>query len=194
MRDTDTEALDQSDMEILAAGRDVALNRLMDRHAATVYHFLLRMLGNDYDAQDLAQETFVRVYEARERFKRGQSFRSWIYTIAANLARNHVRWRTRHPEVPLESPERDAKPSWDAHLPSPGNDPGQEALRSEKAEAVRQAIVGLPPDLREAIVLCEWEDRSLSEAASILNTTPKAIESRLYRARKLLRDRLKRWL
>ena len=63
-----------------------------------------------------------------------------------------------------------------------------------RATAVRTAVSRLPEDLREAIVLCEWEERSMAEAAAILDTTPKAIESRLYRARQILRERLKQWL
>jgi RNA polymerase sigma-70 factor (ECF subfamily) len=67
-------------------------------------------------------------------------------------------------------------------------------LAVERAGAVRIAVGKLPGDLREAIVLCEWEERSVAEAASILETTPKAVESRLYRARQILREKLKSWL
>jgi RNA polymerase sigma-70 factor (ECF subfamily) len=72
--------------------------------------------------------------------------------------------------------------------------PAQTAEASERAEAVRAAVQRLPDDLREAVVLCEWEDLAVAEAAAVLNTTPKAVESRLYRARQLLRERLKKWL
>jgi RNA polymerase sigma-70 factor (ECF subfamily) len=67
-------------------------------------------------------------------------------------------------------------------------------IAAERAIAVRAAVQKLPDDLREAIVLCEWEDRSVAAAAEILEATPKAVESRLYRARQLLRERLKNWL
>ena len=67
-------------------------------------------------------------------------------------------------------------------------------LATERARAVRVAVKQLPEDLREAIVLCEWEERSVAEAATILEATPKAVESRLYRARQVLRERLKSWL
>ena len=69
-----------------------------------------------------------------------------------------------------------------------------ETLAAERAAAVRAAVHALPEDLREAIVLCEWNDHSMTEAAAIAEATPKAIESRLYRARQVLRERLKAWL
>jgi len=67
-------------------------------------------------------------------------------------------------------------------------------VRAERAAAVRGAVNRLPEDLREAIVLCEWEERSMAVAAAIIDATPKAIESRLYRERRILRERLKQWL
>ncbi|MGD0614348.1 MAG: RNA polymerase sigma factor [Verrucomicrobiota bacterium] len=190
----DADACDRADMERLAAGHDAALNDLMERHSAPVYHFLCRMLGNEDDAVDLAQETFVRVYRARESFRSNSKFTPWLYTIAANLARNHFRWRARHPTVSLEASSGTAEESLGSTLPANGPAPSDQALAAERAAAVRAAVNRLPDDLREAIVLCEWEEHSLAEAAAILDTTPKAVESRLYRARKSLRKELERWL
>ena len=79
-------------------------------------------------------------------------------------------------------------------MPASSPAPNDEALAAERAAAVRLAVSKLPEDLREAVVLCEWEERSVAEAAIVLETTPKAVESRLYRARGILRERLKLWL
>ena len=79
-------------------------------------------------------------------------------------------------------------------LPAKDAPPSEQALTVERAAAVRAEVSRLPEDLREATVLCEWEECSIAEAAAILETTPKAVESRLYRARKVLRERLKGWL
>jgi len=181
-------------MERLAAGHDAALNDLMERHATPLFHFLCRMVGNEDDAGDLAQETFVRVFRARASFRPGEKFSTWLFTIAANLARNHFRWRSRHPNVFARSRNR-----------RNGSNPCS-TLAGERARAKRtgaghrtrrngadggRQIAG---DLREAIVLCEWEELSVAEAAAILESTPKAVESRLYRARQMLRERLKSWL
>ena len=194
MEPTDPSALDRADMERLAAGHDAALNELMERHATPVFHFLCRMLGNEDDANDLAQETFVRVFRARDSFRTNEKFSAWLYTIAANLARNHFRWRSRHPNVSLETESPGTDQTLGATIPGENPAPNEQALAAERAAAVRAAVGRLPEDLREAIVLCEWEERSVAETAVILETTPKAIESRLYRARQTLRERLKSWL
>jgi RNA polymerase sigma-70 factor (ECF subfamily) len=187
-------AQDQADMEQLIAGRDAALNDLMERHATPLFHFLCRMVGNEDDASDLAQETFVRVFRARASFRTSEKFSAWLFTIAANLARNHFRWRSRHPTVSLEAETGETEQTLGSTLPANDPAPNEQALTTERAKAVRTAVGKLPEDLREAIVLCEWEERSVAEAAVILETTPKAVESRLYRARQILRERLKQWL
>jgi RNA polymerase sigma factor (sigma-70 family) len=86
------------------------------------------------------------------------------------------------------SPWKPSRPDQDRPAPN------EQTLVAERASAVRAAVGRLPDDMREAIVLCEWEERSVAEAAAILETTPKAVESRLYRARQILRERLKSWL
>jgi RNA polymerase sigma-70 factor, ECF subfamily len=194
MDTTEADALDRADMQRLAAGQDPALNDLMERHAPAVFHFLCRMLNHEDDANDLAQETFVRVFRARETFRPTEKFSAWLFTIAANLARNQIRWRTRHPNVSLDAETGATEQSLASTLPSPESAPNEQLLAAERTAAVRAAVNQLPPDLREAIVLCEWEERSMAEAARILDTTPKAVESRCYRARQILRERLKKWL
>jgi RNA polymerase sigma-70 factor, ECF subfamily len=188
-----TEGLDRADMERLAGGHDDALNGLMERHATPVFRFLCRLLGNEEDANDLAQESFVRVYQHRERFRPSEKFTTWLYTIAGNLARNHHRWRSRHPQVSLDAPSGAAEGSLGDVLASSQASPGEAAEAAERAAAVRAAVDGLPEGMRESVILCEWEDMSMADAAAVLQTTPKAIESYLYRARKILRERLRRW-
>ena len=194
MDTTDAAALDRADMQRLADGHEAALNDLMARHAQPVFQFLCRMLGNEDDANDLAQETFVRVYRHRASFRPGAKFTTWLYTIAANLARNHHRWLARHPQVSLNAESETTGQSLGDVLPSSGPSPDGAVVAAERAAAVRAAVDRLPADLREVIILCEWQDLSSAEAAAILDTTPKAIDNRLYRARNLLRDRLKGWL
>src|SRR5690349_10235407 len=118
MEAIDTQAQDRADMEKLSAGHDAALNDLMERHAGPVYQFLFRMLGNEEDARDLAQETFVRIYKNRERFDPSGKFTTWLYTIASNLARNEYRRRGRHPNVPLDAEEDSEQTGLSDVLPS----------------------------------------------------------------------------
>jgi len=189
-----TDALDRADMEKLQAGHEAALNDLMERHATPIFHFLCRLTGNEDDANDLAQETFVRVFKSCKSFRVEQKFSTWLFTIAANLARNQFRWRSRHPNISLDAENAETEQSLGSTLPANSPDPKEVVLAGERAAAVRAAVNNLPDDLREAIILCEWEERSVAEAAIILEATPKAVESRLYRARGILRERLKSWL
>lgn len=194
MSDPETDALDRADMARLCSGYDTALNDLMERHAAHVFHFLCRMLGSEDDANDLAQETFVRVFRSRDSFRADAKFSTWLFTIAANLARSQLRWRGHRPNVSLDAESETTGQSLGESLPSDAQTPEGEMTVRERAAAVRHAVAQLPDDMREAIVLCELEDKAVAEAAAILETTPKAVESRLYRARQLLRQRLAKWL
>lgn len=191
---TEADALDRADMERLQRGHDAALDPLMERHAPVVFHFLCRMLANEDDAQDLAQETFVRIFRARDSYRLDQRFSTWMFTIAANLARNHIRWRTRHPNVSLNAESEQTEHTLGETLAGDGPTPKEEALARERVLAVRTAVRQLPEDMREAIVLCEWEEMSVADAALVAQITPKAMESRLYRARQSLRVELKKWL
>lgn len=192
---TDTDALDRADMERLSAGVDRALDDLMERHAGRVFNHLLRLLGDQDDARDLAQETFVRIYRSKGRFDPGQRFTAWLYTIAGNLARNHYRWRSRHPEARLDDAQMNRLEAGEDQPGGRGSPTPAEALdRAERAVAVRNAVNHLPLPLREVVVLVEWEGLSVPEAASVLKTSPKAAETKLYRARRQLREALKRWL
>jgi RNA polymerase sigma-70 factor (ECF subfamily) len=194
MEPTDNADRDRADMGRLAAGHDAVLNDLMERHATPVFHFLCRMVSNEDDANDLAQETFVRVFKTAKSFRANEKFSTWLFTIAANLARNHFRWRSRHPNVSLDAENAETEQTLGSTLPANSPTPQEAALAAERAAAVRAAVKNLPEDLRQAIVLCEWEERSIAEAAAILEATPKAVESRLYRARGILREQLKSWL
>ncbi len=193
METIDTAELDRADMERLAGGHDAALNALMQRHAGPVYQFLFRMLNDEEDANDFAQETFARVYRYRDRYDGGK-FTTWLYTIASNLARSEYRRRGRHPNVSLEAQSGEEGKSLGDMLMSSGVGPGEEVDAAERQHTVRQAVDELPPDLREAVVLCEWEEMSVADAATVLNTTKKAVESRLYRARQRLREQFSKWL
>lgn len=186
---------DRGDMARLADGDATALDDLMSRHAGRLQACLFRLLQNAEDAEDLAQETFVRVYEHRDRFDRQRDFRTWLYTIGMNLVRDRFRWRHRHPESPLDPPEAGGDSSGPVRqLPDPRQSPAEDTLAEERAKAVRAALSELPEDLRLPLVLAEFEEESHARIGRILGCTAKAVEMKLYRARNLLRGRLTRWL
>ncbi|QYM78235.1 RNA polymerase sigma factor [Horticoccus luteus] len=166
------------------AGDEAALGTLMERWEMPVKGLLRRLVQNGAEADDLAQETFVRVWEQRARYRVGAAFRPWMFAIAVNLARNRLRWWRRRPEVTLEA--------WS------GGDDGaasgaMAAEARERAEAVRRAVAELPTDLREALVLAEYEGMPQAEIALTAGVSVKAVESRLYRARGILRTKLASW-
>jgi RNA polymerase sigma-70 factor (ECF subfamily) len=179
-------------MQRLQAGDDLALNEIMGRWKQPLASYLLRQLGNHEDALDLTMETFVRVYESRHRYAPSARFARWIFTIATNLARNHARWKQRHPEVTLEAGEDEISPL--DHLTDETPGAARQLETKERAKAVRDAITDLPHDLRTALLLFEYEDLSHAEIASIEGCSTKAIETRLYRARQYLEQKLASWL
>jgi RNA polymerase sigma-70 factor (ECF subfamily) len=127
-------------------------------------------------------------------------FSTWLFTIAVNLCRNHAEKQQRRRTVSLDAPPSDettgdrAAAGLAREPVSPEADPALAALKAERAGAVRAAIAELPTELREAVLLFEYQDMSYAEIAAIAGATPKAIETRLYRARAVLRERLARFL
>ena len=185
----ENEMHDISDLQLmsrLASGEDLALNVLMDRWAKRLNAFLYRMTGQHEVAVDLTQEAFVRLYKARKRFRPKGVFSTYLFSIAANLGRNHARWKSRHPTVSLDATSEDGRPL--VHeVSDPSQGPDEHADSAERYELVRRALVALPQDLREAISLFVYEGMSYSEIAELADCSAKAVETRIYRARQLLK-------
>lgn len=189
----DLSAADQQDaqeMARLAAGHGAALNSLMERHGERLFHYLVRSLQNEEDAADLAQETFARVYQNRAKFDPSQKFSTWLYAIAGNLVRDRYRWRKRHPQVSLDAPNEPGGNDFAESLPDAAPSASQTAQGNERAEAVRRAVAALPEQLRVPLILSEYEEKSHAEIGQILQCSAKAVEVRIYRARRQLRESL----
>ena len=174
----------------LREGDDLALNELMERWQKPLHSFILRYVGNHRDSIELAEETFVRVYQHRSRFNFQSKFSTWLLTIATNLCRHHARWRSRHPTVSLDDAENIGEVSDKNLFVSAEEIPSALASRTELARLVKEEIEKLPHDLKTAILLFAYDDLSYAEIGEILGCTPKAVETRLYRVRKLLAKRL----
>jgi RNA polymerase sigma-70 factor (ECF subfamily) len=176
---------DEALASALRDGDDTALDALMLRWQLPLRAFLFRHLQNEADALDLAQDTFVRIYRHRAAYREGARFSTWMFQIALNLCRDHGRRRTRRPLVAL-----DAVPDFIDSHPAPDS----AALNTERTAAVRAAIAALPENLRAPLLLSTYENLSHLEIAETLHATPKAVETRLARARDQLRQTLARWL
>jgi RNA polymerase sigma factor (sigma-70 family) len=176
---------DEALASALRDGDDTALDALMLRWQLPLRAFLYRHLQNEADALDLAQDTFVRIYRHRAAYREGARFSTWMFQIALNLCRDHARRRTRRPLVAL-----DTAPDFADSHPAPDATP----LATERTAAVRAALAALPEKLRAPLLLSTYENLSHIEIAAILRATPKAVETRLTRARDQLRQKLTRWL
>ena len=184
------EERDAADMQRLVNGHDAALNELMERHSERLFHYLIRHLQNESDAADVAQDAFVRVYQHRAKFDPRQKFSTWLYTIATNLARDRLKWRARHPQVSLDQTVGESDNTMAEVLADSKPSPDQALTANERALAVRDAVAGLPEDLRAPLILAEYEAMPHAEIASVLHCSIKAVESRIYRAKQRLRERL----
>jgi len=185
MADTD----DKRTMQRLRDGDDLALNDLMARWKEPLVSYCLRYTGNLTDAKEIAQETFVKVYQSRHRYRATEAaFSSWLFRIATNLCRMRHRWKKRHPEVlDADTPSQNISAADQA---STIGDPADVTDRLILAEDLERAIHSLPHDLRVAFLLSQLEGKSHREIAAIQNCTEKAVERRVARAKEKLQSLL----
>ncbi len=183
--------------------RDLAaFEELVTRYKDGVYGLVLKMLDNSADAEDVAQQVFVRVWKSARRYKPKARFSTWLFTIARNLALNEVRRRKRHPLNSLDAPaDRESGNSHgdDAgahdHLADPGQaSPGEQALHQEMQDAIETAIQDLPENQRTALTLWRFEDMAYEDIAQVLGTSVSSVKSLLFRARTTLRTALQEYL
>ena len=184
--------LDKADMVRLARGHDAALNELMERHSLRLFHYLVRQLHDESEAEDVAQETFIRVYQHSKKFDPTQKFSTWLYTIATNLVRDRFRYRSSRPQVSLDASSEGESGLREIIPDEKVSTPAEDIQAAERAEAVRNAVAELPEELRTPLILSEYENLSHAEIGEILSCTPKAVETRLYRARQRLRPILQK--
>lgn len=172
----------------LQAGDDRALDALMNRWQAPIRRFLYRALRSDADAVEVAQETFVRVYTQRAKYRSGKKFSSWLYAIALNLSRDRLRRNKVRAASPLDEFEQTGQGASEAQV---GNSaPDADLLSTETSREVRAAVEALPEPLKTTVLLSEYENLSHVEVAEATGCSAKAVETRLYRARALLRQSL----
>jgi RNA polymerase sigma-70 factor (ECF subfamily) len=182
-------------MARVRTGDEAAMGVLMGRWELPVKRVIARIVFNVGEAEDLAQETMVRVWQKREQFRAGAAVRPWIFAIAVNVARNRLRWWRRRPTIALEEwsetedGEREGRREGETRRTGDGG--GLE--RAERAAAVQAAVAALPGELREALVLFEYEGLRQAEIAAMLGCSVKAVESRVARAKEKLRAALMPW-
>jgi RNA polymerase sigma-70 factor (ECF subfamily) len=181
----ETNAGDQADerqwIELALRGDQDAFGQLMHRYAGAVYNLAYRMLGNPQDAEDAAQEIFLRAYTRLASFDRTRRFSTWLLTVASNYCIDRLR-RRRFAWLTL-----DDVAFW---LPSERPGPERNALAREQQEMVQQALQRLPENYRLVTVLRYMHDLSYEEIAEVSGLTVSTIKTRLHRARNMLAETL----
>ena len=178
-------------MGLVSAGDDRAFEDLVERHQRLVVGTVGRMLGTNSDAEDIAQQVFVRVWKNAKRYEPRAKFTTWLLKITRNLVFNELRRRSHHPTVPLQSETgEEERPLRDEHAIAPD----ASLLDQELQKAVDAAIAGLPETQRMAVILRRYEELSYEEIAETLEQSVSAVKSLLFRARTELRESLKRYL
>lgn len=184
----------ETDEHLFLDGRDSAMTRLIGRYERPLYRFLLRATGDAHQAEDLFQETFLRLQRARASFQPGLPLRPYLYRIALNLVRDaRARDGSRPATVSLEAAARDASgasngpTSWHEVLPGSASDPSADAERGELRRRVRQAVEALPDVEREVVILRVFEGLSFAEIASATGVPLPTAKSRLLYALRRLR-------
>ena len=162
-----------------------AFNQIVRRYQLRVYNLAARILGDRTAAEDVAQDTFVSAYKALARF-RGGSLRAWLLRIASNQCYDRLRSAKRRPEQSLD----EAMESPGFHVPSRDPSPEQQAIGRELHDHVQRAILGLPFDQRNTIMLVDVQGLSYQEAAEAMDVSMGTVKSRLSRARAAVRDAL----
>ncbi len=177
------------DQELVArslAGDDAAFGELVTRYSDFVYTIAARIVG-DSDADDVAQESFIRAHAALGRFRGDSKFSSWLYRIAVNRSLTHLKRRGRRPEPVDLGPGAEGLA---AVLPDGGPDPERLVLDDEFRLRVRRAVAALPPRYRAAVTLFYLEEKDYAEVAGVLGIPMGTLKTHLHRARAMLREAL----
>jgi RNA polymerase sigma-70 factor, ECF subfamily len=166
------------------AGDQEAFATIVEKYKDPVFNVAYRMLGNPTEAEDVAQETFVRAYTQLRTYQEGRRFSTWLLSIASHLSIDQLR-RRRFLALPLEN-----APflEWIADL---GAGPEQAALQLEASDEMQKVLSVLPPKYRTVLVLRYWYDLSYEEIAEMLGLTSALVKARLHRARELVARTLK---
>jgi len=173
-----------------------AFAELVGRYQHRLVGVMHHLVGRRDEAEDLAQEVFLRVFRTRHSYSPRAKFATWLFTIANNLGLNALRDRKRRPTVPLDTGDASASGPWQAHDRGDNREspPPHKVQQDELAVVVRRALDGLGERQRVAVVLNKFEDMNYAEIAEVMGLTAKAVKSLLSRARANLRESLREYI
>ncbi len=175
---------EQEWVRLARAGDEAAFTTLVEAYQSPIYNLCYRMLGEAGEAEDAAQETFLRAYSQLASYDANRSFKTWLFSIA----NHHCIDRLRKRRLTWLSIDDDLPPHPALQEQAPG--PEEASVRREQSEAMQKLLAKLPPDDRSVVVMRYWYDLSYEEIADATRTTMSAVKSRLHRARGHLGDML----
>ena len=179
---------DEQLVQAVQSGDTSAFGVLVDRWERKIKGAIYRVLGSDSEANDLAQEAFLKAYRGLGRFKREAQFSSWLYQIALNLCRDRLRRQRTRPLVSFEE-LNDQGRSW----PSVAGPSAHELVEAnDLSRLVAEAVAELPEEQREVIVLKEYQELTFLQVAEILELPVSTVKTRLYRGLGQLRHSFER--
>ena len=182
-------------MLLVKQGDTSAFTRLVDKYKQPVVNVASRMLRDQTEAEDIAQNVFVQVYKSAHRYEVSSKFSTWLFTIARNLCLNEIRRRSRHPAESLEAPhpEQEDQPLHQFEDKATASPPDS-VLLGELDQKIAQALDGLPENQRMALALCRQNELSYEEIAKVLGCSVSATKSLIHRGRETLKEKLKPYL
>lgn len=192
--------LDDELMERFQKGDEDAFTLLVRRHEKPLINFIAQFIGDRDSAEDLAQDTFIRIFQAAPRYKPGRAqFNTWMYHIASNLCKNELRNRARRDrhwtDNTVKDEEEDAGAGIESRIANAPADASYEPdvvlQRKELRDALRKAIAALPEQYREPLILRDIQGLSYEEISKVLGIRAGTTKSRINRARLILKDKLK---
>jgi len=162
----------------LKQGNSEAVNQIVDRYSKPLFAFIVRMVDDQATAEDIFQDTWIRVVRSIGSFRGDCRFSTWLFQIALNLCRNLMRSRARRSFVGIDE------------VSDLAEDPGMDAVKIIQARKVRRLVASLPPKMKEVVVLRYYHERTDVEIAEVTGLPPGTVKSRLHRAKELLRSKI----
>lgn len=187
----DKQSCDEELMTRVAKGDEYAFQILVERHQTSVINLIYRFIGDSTKTQDLAQEVFLRVWQAARRYKAKAKFTTWLYRIVANLCLNELKSSRRKRWLWFFHSDTDEQAVGEEDFSNGSPSPEDLLLSIERRREITKALQSLPENQRMALILKRYDDLSYEEIARILNCSVSAVESLLVRAKRNLQEKLK---
>jgi RNA polymerase sigma factor (sigma-70 family) len=172
------------------AGDQRAYAKLVDKHRSAIFHIINRIVRNDEVARDLVQETFMKAFSSLASYRSEYRFSTWLYKIAANSSIDHLR-KKRIQALSLDRPMETEDGSVGMDIPDYSYDPERELVKKQQRFSIEEAIESLPDKYREVIIYRHKDDKSYDEIADLLGIPVGTVKARIFRARELLKKKLK---